>query len=132
MESSSELTLAEASLLAGIPQSPNNYSPVKNYNLAKERQKIVLKLMLNNKKITEKEYNEALNTELKIIGKKENSNYISINYFRDAVLEELNNITEVPTSTIKTGGLKIYTTLDEKAQKSLEDAVYSYINDEQK
>ncbi len=33
-------------------------------------------LMLNNKKITEKEYNEALNTELKIIGKKENSNYI--------------------------------------------------------
>lgn len=131
-KSSSELTLAEASLLAGIPQSPNNYSPVKNYNLAKERQKIVLKLMLNNKKITEKEYNEALNTELKIIGKKENSNYISINYFRDSVLEELNTITEVPTSTIKTGGLKIYTTLDENAQKSLEDAVYSYINDETK
>lgn len=131
-KSSSELTLAEASLLAGIPQSPNNYSPVKNYNLAKERQKIVLKLMLNNKKITEKEYNEALNTELKIIGKKENSNYISINYFRDSVLEELNTITEVPTSTIKTGGLKIYTTLDANAQKSLEDAVYSYINDETK
>ena len=131
-KSSSELTLAEASLLAGIPQSPNNYSPVKNYSLAKERQKIVLKLMLNNKKITEKEYNEALNTELKIIGKKENSNYISINYFRDAVFEELNNITEVPTSIIKTGGLKIYTTLDAKAQKSLEDAVYSYINDETK
>lgn len=131
-KSSSELTLAEASLLAGIPQSPNNYSPVKNYNLAKERQKIVLKLMLNNKKITEKEYNEALNTELKIIGKKENSNYISINYFRDSVLEELNSITEVPTSTIKTGGLKIYTTLDANAQKSLEDAVYSYINDETK
>ena len=36
---------------------------------------------------------KALNTELKIIGKKEDSNYISINYFRDSVLEELKTIT---------------------------------------
>ena len=131
-KSSKDLSLAEASLLAGIPQSPNNYSPVKNYKLSKERQKIVLKLMLNNKKITKEEYEEALNTELKIIGKKEDSNYISINYFRDSVLEELKTITEVPASTIETGGLKIYTTLDATAQKSLEDSVYSYINDETK
>ena len=131
-KSSKDLSLAEASLLAGIPQSPNNYSPVKNYNLSKERQKIVLKLMLNNKKITKEEFEEALNTELKIIGKKEDSNYISINYFRDSVLEELKTITEVPASTIETGGLKIYTTLDATAQKSLEDSVYSYINDETK
>ena len=131
-KSSKDLSLAEASLLAGIPQSPNNYSPVKNYNLSKERQKIVLKLMLNNKKITKEEYEEALNTELKIIGKKEDSNYISINYFRDSVLEELKTITEVPASTIETGGLKIYTTLDATAQKSLEDSVYSYINDDTK
>ena len=116
-KSSKDLSLAEASLLAGIPQSPNNYSPVKNYNLSKERQKIVLKLMLNNKKITKEEFEEALNTELKIIGKKEDSNYISINYFRDSVLEELKTITEVPASTIETGGLKIYTTLDATAQK---------------
>lgn len=131
-KSSENLSLAEASLLAGIPQSPNNYSPVKNYNLSKERQKIVLKLMLNNKRITKAEYNEAINTELKIIGKKENSNYMSINYFRDSVLEELKTITQVPTSTIETGGLKIYTTLDNTAQKSLENAVYSYINDNTK
>lgn len=131
-KSSKDLSLAEASLLAGIPQSPNNYSPVKNYKLSKERQKIVLKLMLNNKKITKEEYEEALNTELKIIGKKEDSNYISINYFRDSVLEELKTITEVPASTIETGGLKIYTTLDATAQKSLEDSVYSYINDDTK
>lgn len=129
-KSSSNLTLAEASMLAGIPQSPNNYSPSKNFELAKERQRIVLKLMLDNKKISEEEYNEALNTELNIIGKKDNSGYVSINYFRDAVLEELNSITSIPSSVIETGGLRIYTTLSSSAQSSLEKAVYSYINDD--
>ena len=41
-KSSKDLDLAEASLLAGIPQSPNNYSPTKNYSLSKERQKIMM------------------------------------------------------------------------------------------
>lgn len=129
-KSSSNLSLAEASMLAGIPQSPNNYSPSKNFELAKERQRIVLKLMLDNKKISEEEYNEALNTELNIIGKKDDSGYVSINYFRDAVLEELNSITSIPSSVIETGGLRIYTTLSSSAQSSLEKAVYSYINDD--
>ena len=37
-KSAKELNLEEATMLAGIPQSPNNYSPVKNYNLSRERQ----------------------------------------------------------------------------------------------
>ena len=36
-KSSSDLTLAEASILAGIPKSPSNYSPISNYDKAKER-----------------------------------------------------------------------------------------------
>lgn len=131
-KSAKDLTLAEASLLAGIPQSPSNYSPIKNYNLAKERQKVVLTMMLNNKKITKEEYNNALNEELTIIGESEKSNLTSINYFKDAVMEELNNIREIPKSVIETGGLKIYTTLDKEAQEDLEKAVYTYINDDTK
>lgn len=131
-KSAENLTIAEASMLAGIPQSPNNYSPVKNYKLAKERQEIVLKMMLNKKKITKEEYDEAINTELKIVGKKEDSEFIAISYFKDAVIEELTNLTGIPSSVIDTGGLKIYTTLDSNAQKALEDAVYSYINDDTK
>ncbi len=131
-KSAKDLTLAEASMLAGIPQSPSNYSPVKNYNLAKERQKIVLFMMKNNGTITDKEYNDVLNTDLTIIGKIENTDLKSINYFRDAVLNELKSLKEIPKSTIETGGLKIYTTLDKEAQEDLEKAVYSYINDETK
>lgn len=131
-KSAKDLTLAEASLLAGIPKSPNNYSPVKNYTKAKERQKIVLKMMQKNKKITTEEYNNAINTNLTIIGKKEKSNITSINYFKDSVLEELKRLTNIPEEITKTGGLKIYTTLDIEAQEDLEKAVYSYINDETK
>lgn len=131
-KSASDLSIAEASMLAGIPQSPNNYSPVKNYNLAKERQKVVLLMMKKNKVITEEEYNTALNTNIIIVGKQKTSNLTSINYFRDAVLEELNSLSEIPSSLIETGGLKIYTTLDTGAQEDLETAVYSYINDETK
>ena len=131
-KSASDLSIAEASMLAGIPQSPNNYSPVKNYNLAKERQKVVLLMMKKNKVITEEEYNTALNTNIIIVGKEKTSNLTSINYFRDAVLEELNSLSEIPSSLIETGGLKIYTTLDTGAQENLETAVYSYINDETK
>lgn len=131
-KSASDLSIAEASMLAGIPQSPNNFSPVKNYNLAKERQKVVLLMMKKNKVITEEEYNTALNTNIIIVGKEKTSNLTSINYFRDAVLEELNSLSEIPSSLIETGGLKIYTTLDTGAQEDLETAVYSYINDETK
>ena len=46
-KSASELSLAEASMLAGIPQSPANYSPLYNLDLAKKRQKTVLDLMYN-------------------------------------------------------------------------------------
>lgn len=129
-KSAKDLTLAESTLLAGIPKSPNNYSPVKNNQKAKERQKVVLQMMLKNNKITQEEYKEIINTDIKVIGKKENSNITSINYFKDCVLEELKTITNIPEEITKTGGLKIYTTLDIEAQESLENAVYSYITDE--
>ena len=75
-KSASNLSLAEAALLAGIPKSPNNYSPIKNYSKAKERQKIVLTMMKKNKVISEEEYQKALNENITIVGKsKESRNY---------------------------------------------------------
>ena len=48
-----DLTLAEASLLAGIPNAPSAYSPNKNLKLAHKRQSIVLKQMVKYKYISE-------------------------------------------------------------------------------
>lgn len=130
-KSASNLTLAEASLLAGIPKSPNNYSPIKNYTKAKERQKIVLTMMKKSKIITEEEYNKALNEEIKIIGKEEDSNITSINYFKDSVLNELKSLKQIPASVIETGGLKIYTTLSMDAQQDLEESLKKYVDEDE-
>ena len=115
-------------MLAGIPQSPSNYSPIINEKLAKKRQLSVLKLMYKNKIITHKEMNYAYKTKLKYIGKNNLSKLNNVLYFRDAVMDELKSIDSIPKSILDTGGLKIYTTLDFNAQKCLEDAVSNNMN----
>ena len=117
-------------MLAGIPQSPSNLSPINNPEAAKERQKIVLTLMKNNDVITEEEMNEAYNTELTYYGKTSDNDLKYINYFKDAVIEELYSINSIPDSLIETGGLKIYTTLDLDAQEKLETAVIEQMDEE--
>ena len=118
-----DLTLAEASILAGIPKSPTKYSPLTNEETAKARQKLILNAMVNNKYITEEEKDEAYNTELSYIGSLNNDNVTSIMYYQDAVLEELSNIKTIPASFIETGGLKIYTYLDKNAQSILDNSI---------
>lgn len=125
--SASSLNLAEASMLAGIPQSPSNYSPLINLELAKKRQNTVLNSMCKKGDISYSDMTDAYNQQLTYIGKMNQSKLENILYFRDAVLEELDSISTIPDSVLETGGLKIYTTLDEDAQESLEKAVDSYM-----
>ena len=122
-KSASDLNLSEASMLAGIPQSPANYSPLYNLELAKKRQKIVLKLMYDNKKINEEEIEDAHQTELSYIGSKNSDITSGLLYFKDAVLNELEQIPSIPDSLLTTGGIKIYTTLDSDAQNELETSI---------
>ena len=128
-KSASDLTLAEASMLAGIPQAPAKLSPINNEENAKKRQNVVLELMVNNKKITENDKIVAYNTPLEYVGKTDDNDITSLLYYRDAVIKELNGIETIPSSLIKTGGLKIYTTLNKEAQVDLENAVKNNIKD---
>ena len=121
--SADSLTLAEASMLAGIPQSPANYSPIINEEKAKSRQKIVLLSMYKSGEITQQEMNNTYQVPLKYIGKTNQSKLENVLYFRDAVIQELKSIDTISDSVLQSGGLKIYTTLDVKAQESLEKAV---------
>lgn len=128
-KSSKDLSLAEASMLAGIPQSPSNNNPLKNMDKAKKRQYVVLLCMKNNGVISDDELNEAYNTELVFENEKKDNEVKSLLYYRDAVISELNGISQVPNSLIETGGLKIYTTLDILAQKELEKSFNTYMSD---
>lgn len=122
-KSAKDLTLAEAAMLAGIPQSPSNYSPLYNLELAKKRQNTVLTLMVNNEKISEQEKIDAYNTELSYVGNKGSNITSGLLYYKDAVLNELKDIPSIPDSLLTTGGIKIYTTLDSEAQKELEKSI---------
>ena len=50
-------------------------------------------------------------------------------YYHDAVINELNNLNEIPKSLIKSGGLKIYTELDTSVQKSMDESIIKNATD---
>ena len=129
-KSAKDLTLAEATILTGIPKSPENYSPLKNYDLAKKRQLLILDLLVKNKIITEKEKEDAYNEELHFNGEEQMLELSTIMYYQDAVIKELKSIDSIPLSYSDNKGLKIYTNLDMSVQKSLEETINSTIPDE--
>lgn len=122
-KSAKNLDLAESAMLAGIPKSPSYYSPLVNYDLAKKRQKNILYQMLKNKVISEEEYNNAINEELVLVGEKNYLELANIMYYQDAVMRELKEIKEIPSSFLETGGIRIYTNLDMNAQEILENSI---------
>ncbi len=126
-KSARNLTLAESCMLVGIPKSPSNYSPLVNEEKAKERQKYVLRVLKDAKKITEEEYQSALNEKLTFLGEKTTENLTTVMYYQDAVLKELQTIKEIPSTFLETGGLKIYTNLDLEQQKKLETTIQETI-----
>ncbi len=128
-KSAKNLDLAEASILTGIPKSPANYSPIINFDLAKERQLTILELLVKNNVISEEEKNKAFNEELKFSGENESLELTSVMYYQDAVLEELKSIDSIPLSYSDSKGLKIYTNLDLNAQRILEKNVKQSIPD---
>ena len=125
----SELDLSEASIIVGIPKNPSYYNPISNLDAAKKRQLVVLKTMVENGYITQNECDEAYKKELNFYGKKENKTLTSVYYYKDAVMNELYNINNIPNSLIELGGLKIYTNLDIEAQEILEKSVNENMKD---
>lgn len=125
-----DLNLAEISMLVGIPNSPSNYSPILNYDLAKERQKVVLERMYANGYITEAEMQYAYDYKLELYGEYEEEEVSSLLYYKDAVLNELEQLNTIPKSYLETGGIKIYTTLDMTAQRALDESVKENLVDD--
>lgn len=125
-----QLTLPQVALLTGIPQQPILYNPYDYPKQAKERRDTVLYALLNNDKITEAEYNDAINTPITdgIVEKtkEERANQHTYNpkfaAYIDQITKELKenqnfeNIKD-PLSM----GLKIYTNLNPELQIYVQD-----------
>ncbi|MFC0272427.1 transglycosylase domain-containing protein [Metabacillus herbersteinensis] len=129
-KTSSELTLAEASLLTGIPKGPTIYSPFVHEERAKKRQEVILNTMLSEKYITKEQLQEAVVTKLIYKTKKEAVQTGIAPYFHDTVMKILANQLKMDEHEITTKGLRIYTTLDPDMQKKAENIMESTIEKE--
>lgn len=120
-----ELTLAESALLIGIPKGPRYYSPWLDFERAKKRQELILRLMHQQGYITEEEYQAALEEKLTITEpeKKGAERASSAPYFRDYIRHYVTQKYQIPEDVFEHGGLRIYTTLDPEMQRMAEKAI---------
>lgn len=131
-KSSKDLDLAEASMLSGIPKAPSIYSPIINFENAKKRQLVVLNALVSNGIISSSEKDEAYSEELTITANSDKENLTSINYYIDAVMNELESIDSIPRNYSDYNGLKIYTNFNYDIQSSLEENVKNTFPDDSK
>ena len=124
-----DLTLAEASMLAGIPKGPGIYSPLASMEKAKTRQAIILQSMVKNGYISKKAAQTAVNKPLTLVGVHTTQKVKVAPYFQDAVKNALKNQLHLDDRTIALGGLKVFTTLNLKQQEAAESQVNNYVDD---
>ncbi|MBU2577833.1 PBP1A family penicillin-binding protein [Patescibacteria group bacterium] len=124
----SELNLAEAALLAGLPVSPTQFSPLgHNPHLAKERQALVLRRMVEDGYITEKQREETLKQEI-IIAPQVTEIYAPhfVMYVKDFLVQKYGE------KMVEQGGLEVKTSLDLEIQEKVQKIVAEEIKNLQR
>ncbi|WP_208591032.1 penicillin-binding protein 1A [Gracilibacillus suaedae] len=112
-----DLTLAEAAILAGLPQRPTAYDPFVNPDLTKERMNTVLNLMVQHNKISEEEADEAREVNIEDLLTEKKPDFVKYEGFIQQVRKEVN---EKTGADIYKDSLDVYTTLDPDAQEQVE------------
>lgn len=113
----STLTIGESAFLAGLPKSPNHYSPFKAYDRAKKRQEHVLARMEEAKFLTTAEREQAA---AEILNFRRPGAEQAAPYFVEYIRQLL--VAKYGEAMVYKGGLKIYTTLNMEMQKAAERA----------
>ncbi|MBI4228955.1 MAG: transglycosylase domain-containing protein, partial [Deltaproteobacteria bacterium] len=108
-KSSRDINMAEAAFLAGLPKRPEYYSPRKHFERATRRQRLVLKIMEEEKFISKKQREEAVEYKIKITPK--GNMVIDVApYFVELVRQHVENL--VGEKAFRKGGYRIFTTLN--------------------
>ena len=127
----SQLDLAESAVLAGLTNNPSIYDVYNHPEKVKERQETILAQMLDQKMISQEEYEAAVAEELNNRPYEEYQQEIksTYSYFTDEVIKDVINdlMTEkgysrlVAENMVYSGGLNIYATIDTKVQNALDE-----------
>jgi penicillin-binding protein 1A len=124
----SELNLAEASLLAGIIEGPEKFSPYKNMEGARSRQAVVLSKMVELGMITAASANAAKMQPVILSTETPNKYKFVAPYFTTYVIQQL--IDKYGEYTVYNGGLRVYTTIDLNKQGIADEVVRKFVQDE--
>lgn len=128
-KSAKDLTLAEASMLAGVPKGPTYYSPLNNFEKATNRQHVILRLMNEQGKITADEKTRAQKEQIVL----KNDEWIATKsiapYFLEAAWNEASDILASKNISISEGGWTIQTTLNQAHQRAAEEAIKNNMPD---
>ena len=120
-----ELNLSECALLAGIPKSPNYYSPFNNLQASLERRNTVLDQMVKYHYISASDARDAKNLELAFAApnrpEEQKDAMYFINYVTNLMVEKYG------ADALYKEGLKIYTTIDLDMQRMAEQALLTYL-----
>ena len=117
-----ELTLNEASMLAGVVNGPQYYSPILNKERAKQRQSLVLKAMYDNQMITQSILEATQKQTLNLASEHSLNENMSTYYYKDTVLEELEELGFYNNQYLNKG-LNIYTSFNSEYQNTLNDII---------
>jgi penicillin-binding protein 1A len=135
-----ELNIAESALLACIPNRPSTYDPRRHLDAAIKRSHLILREMLRDNKITNEEYEKAINYQFinedtldedfvatngtSVIYNKEGGSSIVYPDFTNIVSEFLTD--KFPEPLVFSGGLTVHTTMDIKMQNMAKDCFENY------
>lgn len=123
--STRRLTLAEAAMLAGLPQAPSVFDPFTRSDAALRRRNEVLRAMLESGFISQQRYEKAASADLVLkpgtlfVEQKEP---LFFNFVRDQL------IAEYGFERVRSGGLHIYTTIDRDLQQKAEEAILNHLD----
>ena len=115
-----DLTLAEMTLIAGLPQAPSRYSPFIHPEAAKKRRSYVLRRMLDEGMISKAEHDEANAAEVQV-HPVEDVFHEFAPYFTEEVRRTV--VDRYGNKTLLEEGLKVFTTMDSERQRAAQEAV---------
>jgi penicillin-binding protein 1A len=122
--SAAKLTLAESALLAGIPEDPSRFDPIANPAQARERRTQVLRLMLDQGRITAADFRRAVAAPMPKHVRLGSTQGLAP-YFGEYVKQQL--IDRFGTSCVFGGGLRVRTTIDLGLQKLARAAISKWL-----
>ncbi len=123
--SAGHLTLGQAALIAGLPKAPSTYSPIRDPEFAKKRRAVVLKQMLDLKKISPEQYTGACQEP--VTRDAATPAVDPAPYFDEFVKARLSAMADY--SRLHAKGANVRTSLDLELQKAAQKAIQVHMKD---